>query len=437
MRMVLRCFSILVLCQATTLWAGHWPQFRGPSGQGHAEATGLPAKLSETDNLVWKVEVPGRGWSSPVVWGDQVWMTTAIEEKPTPEEREKLLEGVDQAGQREVVNKITLRALAFNVKTGKSWHDIHLFDVIKPQPIHTLNSFSSPTPVIEKGRVYCHFGAFGTAAIDTQSGEILWRRELVIHHEVGPGSSPVIYKDMVVIVSDGYDKQFVTALDKDTGDTRWTTDRPPIRQENGSLKKAFCTPLVVEVGGRDQMIIPGAQWFIAYDPVNGKELWRVDHGDGFSNVPRPVVGHGLAYLMTGFTTPELWAVRLDGQGDLDESHVAWKVKKQMPKKSSPLLLGDELYIISDIGILSCLDAKTGEEIYRERMPGDYSASLLYADDKIYLFSHDGDITAIAPGREFKQLAQTQIDGQIMATPAVADNAIFLRSDTHLYRFEIK
>jgi outer membrane protein assembly factor BamB len=236
-------------------------------------------------------------------------------------------------------------------------------------------------------------------------------------------------------VRDGCDKQYVTALDKHTGKTVWRTDRPPIDVDYLPYKKAFSTPLVVEVDGRPQMIIPGARRVIAYEPETGKPLWQCDYGNGFSNAPRPIVGHGMVYVCTGFAVPQLWAIRLGGRGNVSDTHVAWIERKQIPKRASPILVGDELYVVSDYGILSCLDARTGEMHWRERMPGNYSASPIHVEGRIYFFSHEGKTTVIQPGREFEILAENQLDGQIMATPAIAGQAMFLRTDTHLYRIE--
>ena len=427
---------LLLLPTSLALAADHWPQFRGPGGQGHAARDAhVPLHWSESDHVTWKTRIPGRGWSSPVVYDDQIWMTTAIEHAASDQDRERRLAGNSMAHALEVAARITLRAVSVYRETGKILHDVELGTVEYPEPINTLNSYASPTPVVEADRVYCHFGAYGTWCVNTNSGTIVWHRELAIKHLVGPGSSPVLVEDRLVLVCDGADQQYIAALDKRSGKTVWKTPRPPIRAEDGHMRKAYCTPLLVYAAGRTQMIIPGAQWVIAYGPLTGEEIWRVDHGSGFSNVPCPVFDEGLVFICTGFIRPQLWAIRVDGQGDVTETHVTWREAKQIPTKPSPVLVDGLLYVMHDRGVATCFDAQSGETVWRERISGNYSASPLFAAGRIYVFSHEGKTTVFQPGHEYHALAENQIDGRIMATPAVADAALFLRSDTHLYRLE--
>jgi outer membrane protein assembly factor BamB len=238
-----------------------------------------------------------------------------------------------------------------------------------------------------------------------------------------------------VLVCDGIDVQFVIALDKHTGKSVWRRERPPIRVEDGQRRKAYSTPLVVKHEGRDQLVIPGAQWVVAYEPQTGEEIWRVDHGSGFSNVPRPVYGHGMVYICTGFGKPQLWAIRVDGKGDVTETHVVWKHLQQIPAKPSPVLVDDHLFVISDIGIASCFDALTGKLMWRKRISGNHSASPIATKDRLYFFSQEGEITTVKASGEFKELAKGQIEGEIMASPAVLGSVVLLRSDSKLYRIE--
>jgi outer membrane protein assembly factor BamB len=417
-----------------------WPQFRGPGGEGHSSATGLPLRWSETENsetenLAWKVPTAGRGFSSPVVLGDQIWMTTAFEQAASAEEAKKRLEGNRIADRLEVDRSVRLEAHCFHCDTGKLLAKVRLFHVEQPDPIQAYNSYASPTPVIEPGRLYCDFGTNGTACLDTVSGEILWKRRLPLDHQVGPGSSPIVCGDLLVLVRDGCDQQYVAALDKHTGNTVWKTNRPPIDATYLPYRKAFSTPLVIRAAGRRQMIVPGAQWVVSYDPADGSPIWWADYGSGFSNAARPVFGHGMVYICTGFASQQLWAIRVDGRGDVTETHVVWKAKRQIPKRSSPLLVGEELYLISDSGVATCFDAQTGETHWCERISGDYSASPVYADGRVYFFSEEGKATVLRPGRQFAKLAENHLDGRIMASPAVVGRALLLRSDTHLYRIE--
>jgi outer membrane protein assembly factor BamB len=415
--------------------AENWTQFRGPTGQGAAGERGLPLGWSETENVDWKQPVLGRGWSSPVVLDGKIWMTTATEKKLPPDVMKKRLVGQIMASQLKVPARVTLWAVAHDLTTGKELKRIELFEVEDPDPVHGLNSYASPSPVAEPGRLYCYFGTFGTACVDTERGEVLWRRRIPLQHNVGPGSSPLLYKNLLVLTCDGADDQFIVALDKHTGETVWRTDRPDMLGDNGDAHKAYSTPLLIEHQGREQLVIPGAQWVVAYEPATGKPIWRASYGRGFSNVPRPVYGHGMVYICTGFTRPELWAIRSDGEGDVTDTHVAWRAKKQIPTMSSPLLVGDEIYVISDRGVATCFDALTGETHWRARVAGNYSASPVLVDGRIYFFSREGVATAVRPGKEFVELGKSEIDGRILASPAFAGNAMLLRSDTAIYRIE--
>lgn len=386
------------------LGADDWPQFRGPSGQGLAAERGVPLTWSESTNVQWKTPVPGRGWSSPAVAGDRVWLTSGVEEG----------------------GAVSLRALAFDVETGRQVVSTEVYRLSRSALLNAKNSHASPTPIIEGDRVFVHFGAEGTAALTT-SGEIVWRERFPYESQHGGGGSPTLYRDLLIFSGDGSDAAFVIALDKRTGKVRWrTARRTPAHQ-------AYSTPLVITVGGRDQVVSIGAFRAGAYDPETGKELWRVSYGDGFSNVPRPVYGHGLVYLSTGFQEPSLLAVRPDGAGDVTRSHVAWTLRRAAPHTPSPLLVGDELYVVSDLGVATCLDAKTGDTHWRERLGGNYSASPVFVDDRIYFQNEDGQTTVVAPGRTFVKLATSAIDGATLASMAVARGSLFLRSHTHLYR----
>ncbi len=434
--LVASCIAAVTICLGVVVGqAAEFSQFRGQTGQGVAAGRDLPLQWSESKNVDWKRPIPGKGWSSPVVADGRIWLTTAIEQAASDEQRDSRLRDLPPNKQRElrVVDGIELLVLSVDLATGDLLKTVKLFDVENPDLIHHVNSYASPTPVLDEGRVYCHFGTFGTACLDASSGDVIWSRRLPLEHGVGPGSSPIVFENLLVLVCDGTDKQYVTALEKSTGKTAWKTDRPPIRAERGDLRKAFSTPLLLGTGAQTQMVIPGAQWFISYDPTTGKELWRVDHGRGFSNVPRPVAGKGMVFLCTGFSKAQLWAIRTDGSGDVTSTHVAWKATKQVPHRPSPLVVGDELYMITDGGVATCLDVLTGDQRWTQRMPGKYSSSPLSVDGKIYFCSEEGKTTVIRPGTEYTELAQNHLDGQLMASPAVVGNKLLLRSDKALYR----
>ena len=381
----------------------NWPQFRGPDGQGHATAPDAPLQWSETQNILWKVPVPGRGWSSPVVSNGRIWLTTAT-------------------GDREV----SLRALAYDLETGRELVNVEVFRVKYPRAINEKNSRASGTPVLEGDRVYVHFGADGTAALTT-TGDIVWKAQFPYESQHGAGGSPMLHGDLLIFNCDGSNEAFVVALDKATGKVRWKTNR---RQP---ADQAYTTPLAIRVGDKDQIVSVGAYRAGAYDPESGKEVWRVSYADGFSNVPRPVYGHGLVYIATGFQQPTLIAVRADGTGDVTNSHVAWTLRRGAPLTPSPLLVGDELYIVSDSGIATCVDAKSGAVQWQQRLDGTFSASPLLAGGRIYFLSEQGTATVIKPGRSFELLATNTIDGITLASIAVSDGNMIIRSDRQLYR----
>jgi outer membrane protein assembly factor BamB len=401
-----------------------WPEFRGPTGQGISRATGLPVQWSETENVKWKTAIHGKAWSSPVVLGSQVWLTTATED------------GTE------------LFAVALDRETGKILHDVKLFHVDQPQYADRFNSYGSPTPVIEEGRVYVSFGSSGTACLDTKTAKVLWqRRDFPCNHWRGAGSSPTIWRNHLFLHFDGADQQYVVALDKQDGRTLWKTERSidfkdltpegkPIR--DGDFRKAFSSPLVITHEGVPLLISAGSKATYCYEPTTGRELWRVEEWKHHSGTVRPVVGHGMIYTATGLAKGELWAVKIGGKGIITDTHVAWKFTTNVPNRPSPVLVGDLLFMVhQDTGVVSCLDARTGELVWRERLPGagNHSASPIFAEGRLYFFNENGHCPVIEAGRQFKVLAENKLDAGFMASPAVAGNALFVRSKTHLYRLE--
>jgi outer membrane protein assembly factor BamB len=409
---------LIVLLIVSPLLAGeNWPQFRGPGGDNRADDAKLPTTWSEGKNIAWKTAIHGKGWSSPVVWGDRVWLTTATEDGKE------------------------LYAVCLDRANGMVLRDLKVFDVDHPSELwRKYNSFASPTPVVEEGRVYVHFGTYGTACLDSKSGEILWRRhDLHCDHYRGPASSPILYGDLLYLTFDGFDRQFVAALSKKTGETVWKKDRAiNYKTTNGDLKKAYGTPAIRIIDGKPQLISSAATATIAYDPKTGEELWKVYHG-GMNVTAPPLHGQGRLFLCTGDGGLALLAVREGGQGDVTETRLDWKAKNKavVPSRSSPILVDDLLYMVNNDGIVSCLNAKTGESIWQERLGGKFWASPLYADGGLYLFDEDGRSHVLAAGRTYKRLATNKLDNGCRASPAVAGNALFVRTFTHLYRIENK
>jgi outer membrane protein assembly factor BamB len=406
----------LLTVSAAVARADDWPQFRGPTGQGHYAGKPLPLEWAPDKNVAWKQPLPGRGWSSPVVCRGRVYLTTALE---TPAQDQ------DAKG-REVV----LQALALDALTGKQlWQtDVFRVSAATTPRIHAKNSHASPTPVTDGKRLFVHFGHQGTACLDLD-GNVLWRNSELGYAPVhGNGGSPVLVDDRLVFAIDGSDMQVTIALDASTGKEIWKTDR-----KSTAVKKfSFCTPLLIEMQGRRQIVSPASDAVIAYDPRSGAELWRVKY-QGYSVVPRPVFGHGLVFLSTGYDRPKLLAIRADGTGDVTDSHVAWALSKGAPHTPSPLLVGDELYVISDLGIAHCLDARTGKVHWEERLEGNYSASPLHADGRICFQTEDGVTYVVRTAKKFELLAENRLEEKTLASFAAADGAIHLRTESHLYR----
>lgn len=385
----------------------NWPGFRGPTGDGRSTAKGVPTTFSEKENVRWKVPIHDKGWSSPVVWGDQVWLTTA---KETGEE---------------------LFAVCVNLKTGKIEHDLKLFTVKNPPKIAQYNSFASPTPVLEDGRGYFHFGTHGTACLDLKTGKLIWKAEdLPLDHWRGPGSSPVVWGDSLFLTFDGHDKQFFACLDKKTGVVKWKKDRAIKYPKNdGDLKKAFSTPQVIEVDGKPQVVSSAAEATIAYDPKDGKEIWTVYHG-GMNEACRPIYAHGLVYLTAGHAR-NLLAVK-PGTGVVPPENVAWKMKDG-PTRPSPVLVGDHLYVVNDEGTAFCVDAKTGKEKWKEKLADKCTASPILVDGNLICCGETGKIDVIAADpKEFSRVATNKLDAGCKASPAAVGDCLLIRTHTHLY-----
>ncbi len=412
-RVLLPLLPLILSPAVSRLCAGeHWNQFRGPGGDGQVRSQSLPIEWSESRNVRWKTAIHGKAWSSPVVWGDRIWMSSATEDGTQ------------------------LFAICVDAETGEILHDRTVFEIAEPMFCYPYNSYASPTPFVEEDRLWVHYGSAGTACLDTGSGKILWtRQDLPCDHYRGPGSSPVVFRDLMIVNFDGFDLQYVVGLDKRTGKTVWKTDRSiDYGTDNGDLKKAYCTPAVFEHEGRLQLVSPAAVGTVAYDPLTGEELWKVYHG-GFNPAARPLYSHGLVIINTE-GGQRLIAVRPDGTGDVTKTHVAWTYGRSTPTRPSQLIIGDHLYMVSDTGIVTCLEVRTGRLAWVERMGGRHSASPLHAGGRIYLFDEESTSRVIeANPHEFRLLAENPLDAGCMASPAVIGDALIVRTKTHLYRIE--
>ncbi|MEN9575576.1 MAG: hypothetical protein RL514_3431 [Verrucomicrobiota bacterium] len=395
-------------CTATA--ASDWPQFRGPDGDGHSLAKNLPLSWDATNNVAWKTELPGKGWSSPALHKGRLYLTAA-----------------EDAG-----GNLSLRVLCHDAATGKQ---LWTTEAIATPPVkhHAKNSQASPTPLADGDRLYVHFGHYGTACLDL-AGKLVWKNTELKYAPVhGNGGSPILVGNALIFSADGGADPSVIALDKASGKLLWK-----VKRETTATKRfSFSTPTLITVNGQQQLISPGSGVVCALDPKTGAELWRCRYGQGYSVIPKPVFGHGLIFLSSGYDKPVLHAIRADGKGDVTDTHIAWTLEKGAPHTPSPLLVGNELYVVSDGGIASCLDAKTGKVHWSERVAGNYSASPLFADGKIYLQNETGIGVVLKPGTTFEKLAENPLGEKTLASYAVTDGALFIRSEQHLYRIGAK
>jgi outer membrane protein assembly factor BamB len=408
----LSIFAIAVLF-CGSLVASEWPQFRGPTGDGVSDATNVPIEWSATEHVAWKQPIPGTGWSSPVLSKRRLYLTTAVEQTDGP---------------------VSLRAICVDAADG---HIVWNTEVFQPmaeaaQQIQSKNSLASPTPIVDGDQLYVHFGHMGTAALDLE-GNVIWRQTTLGYHpRHGNGGSPQLVGELLVFSCDGLEDPFVAALDRATGDVRWRTDRKTAATKTFS----FSTPTVIEVDGVQQVVIPGSGFVGGYDPSNGQEIWRVRYAEGYSVVPRPVYAHGVLFVSSGYEKPILYAINPKGaKGDVTDTHVVWKHEKGAPLTPSVLVIGDELYFVSDNGVATCLDARTGKLHWTKRVGGDFSASPVLAEGRIYLQNEAGVTTVIKAGKSFESLTANDLGERTLASPVPVDGGVILRSESNLWRIQ--
>ena len=407
--------SLLLSCALSTSTAlmaqePYWNQFRGPHGDGTSLVADPPIEFGEKKNVMWKTPIHGKGWSSPVVWDQQVWMTTATED-----------------GKQ-------LYAVCVNLQSGSIDHDILVFEVPEPEFCHATNSYASCTPVAEEDRVFVHFGTYGTACLDNETGEKLWeRRDLHCDHFRGPASSPIVLGDRLYIHFDGIDVQYVVALDKYTGKTLWKTDRDiDYGTDDGDWKKAYGTPAVITVGDQQQIVCPAASETITYHPETGKELWRVVHG-GMNASARPIFQYGLVYINAGQGDRSLVAVKPPDGAENVEPRIVWETGKTVPNRASVIVSQGALFMISDSGVATCLAARSGQTFWTRRLGGEFWSSPVHAGGRIYSCNKEGTVFVIKAEPVFEVLAENHFPAGFNASPAIAGDSLILRSFTHLYR----
>lgn len=397
----------------------NWTHFRGSNLNGIAEAENIPVKWDES-HIKWKTAIHDNGYSSPVVYGDQIWITTA-----SPDGKD-------------------LYAVCINFQTGEIIYNIKVFTPATVEGKHSINTYASPTPCIEKGFVYVHYGSLGTACINTSNGSIVWKRDdLRCRHVQGPGSSPVIYKNMLILHYEGVDTRYIVALDKSSGKTIWKTDRPeePYKTLSEIGRKAYITPILISVKGRDMLISNGSAVCIAYDPNNGSEIWRVVHG-AESTISMPFTEKGVTYWYAGFMIDaagikftDLLAVNPNGSGDITGTNILWKKRDDQSKNQllSPVIKDGLIYTVNTKNVIMCIDASTGKEIWSKHLTSEFDASPVYVNGNIWFCSVKGEVLIIKAGREYEEIGRNQMDSGIWATPAILRNSVILRTQKYLYR----
>ncbi|MDA7657992.1 PQQ-binding-like beta-propeller repeat protein [Verrucomicrobia bacterium] len=407
-------FSVVSLgMPISALGNSDWIQFRGNDGQGVSLESDPPVEWSSEKNTQWRVSMPGKGWSSPVIKEGRLYLTSAVHQ------------GDGDGG--------SLQLLCFDVESGRQLWVRDVFSLPEQGIKHDKNTHASATPYIGEGRIYAHFGHFGTVCVDTD-GEIVWKQESLPYEPVhGNGGSPVIVGKNLIFSSDGKKDPVITALDLKTGAVVWRQKR----ETDATRKFSFSTPLLVSVSGKEQVVSAASGAVFGYAPTDGRELWRVDYGQGYSVVPRPIVGHGHVYVATGFGRPNVLAIRLGGDGNVTDSHITWQTSRSGPKTPSMLLDGNLLYYVSDGGIVSCVKAVSGDPVWQDRVKGNVSSSPIIAGNRIYIGTEEGIVYVLKTGSEFQQLAANDFGERIFASPAITGDALIVRTETYLYRIESK
>lgn len=432
-RAFFRILVVALCCATLCARAEDWLQFRGTVGDGESRVVDLPSAWSATDHVVWRCEVPGEGWSSPVVVGNRIYLSSAI---PLKSKSESSKTGSSKAGSGDSAESNAtdsdreLALLIVDARAGKPLKRVKLFTEVaeKSPKIHSKNSHASPTPLVVGDRIYVHFGHQGTACTSLD-GEVIWRNDQLAYPPVhGNGGSPVLVGNSLIFSQDGATEGKIVALNAKTGKPLWEVPR----SIEASKKFSFATPLVLETGGKQQVIVPGSNVVQSLNPETGEELWRVRY-DGYSVIPRPIIASGLVMICTGYDRPSLIAIRPDGSGDVTDTHVVWQTNESVPHTPSLNARDGLVFMVSDKGIATCREAATGDLIWKERIGGNFSASPLLAGDLLYLLSEEGDTTVIKADREYAEVARNRLGERTLASMAVVDRDLLIRSATSLWR----
>ncbi len=400
----------------------NWTHFRGTNLNGISEDQNVPIIWNDSTHVIWKTYIQGKGWSSPVVFGDQIWVTSASED------------GKQMAG------------ICLDFTSGKLIYTINLFQPDSTYPKHSINTYATPTPCIEDGFVYLNFGTYGTACVDTKNGKVVWKRtDLNCDHVQGPGSSPILYKNLIILHVEGVDVQYLVALNKQTGETVWKSNRPVELYESLAPigRKAYITPIIINVKGQDLLISNGSAVCIAYNPLTGEEVWRIVEGED-STIAMPFFENGTVYFYPSFVTApegeqytEMLAVNPEGEGDVSKTNVLWRFKSPILQLLTPLIKDGLIYTVDTRNMLYCLDAKTGQEVYSKKLKQKYNSSPIFAGGNIYFTSVHGETMVLKPGNQLQILAENKLPGEVYATPAFLRNSILVRTDNQLYRIGMK
>jgi outer membrane protein assembly factor BamB len=409
----------------TTLFSqdSKWTHFRGSKLNGISTETNVPISWNDTTNVAWKTDIKGKGWASPVVYGEQVWISTATND------------GKEMWGE------------CIDLKTGKLIYDILLFKQDSVHRKHSINSYATPTPCIEDGFVYLNYGSRGTACVNTTNGEIVWKRnDLVVEHIQGTGASLMLYKEMLIVHYEGTDFQYIIAFNKRTGEIIWRADRPkelytgiePIG------KKSYCTPLVININGKDLMISNGSTVCIAYEIETGKEVWRVVEGED-SSIAMPIYEDGIVYFYTSLMTPpgngekfvEFLAIDATGTGDITKTNILWRHKGPILQLLTPLIKEGVIYTVDTKNTLIVFDAKTGAQTYTQKLKEKYHSSPLWVEGKVYLTSVKGETIVLKAGKIPEMISTNKVEGDVYATLAIVQNSILIRTDMSLFRIKGK
>ncbi len=403
----------------------NWPVRTGPTLNGHVaeqDAKDLPTEWSEDPkkNIAWKLELEGFGHSAAIVGHNRIWLTSA-----TKDGKEQFFYAIDQA-------------------TGKVIHHKRLFENADPEPLlNAVNTYASPSCALEDDAVYVHFGTYGTAKLDPKTANIVWeRKDIKCRHFRGPGSSPIIFRNLLILTFDGIDAQFVTALNKETGETVWRTNRSTDYGDlddngqpklEGDLRKAYGTPSIHEVNGRTQIVSIGSRAAFGYDALTGEELWTIRHDDFNASSP-PSFFENHAIINTGSGRSNLVSVKLDEttRGDVSKSHVVWDRDKGNSDLSAPILVGERIFSVMNNGVLNCVNVRNGEEIWKDRIKGTFTASPIAANGHLYFCNEEGDCYVVKAADQFELVSTNHLAEGMRASPSAADGRLFLRTFTHLY-----